>query len=122
MSTGRRVLVIDDDEAILGFIRDVLTDEGYQVLEAIDGAEALSEASREPPDLILLDMRMPRMDGWQFAQAYRATPGPHAPIIVITAARDAQDMATEIHAQGYLAKPFTIEDLLATVERHTARQ
>ncbi len=114
-----RVLVVDDDEGILGFIRDILTDEGHEVVEAIDGAEALGKAGRQPPDLILLDMRLPVMDGWQFAEAYRATPGPHAPIIVMTAARDAADIAAEIHAQGYLAKPFNLDDLLAVVRKYT---
>ncbi len=113
-----RVLVVDDDEGILGFIREILTDEGYEVVEAIDGAEALDRARRQRPDLILLDMRMPAMDGWEFAEAYRSAPGPHAPIIVMTAARDAADIAADIHAQGYLAKPFTLDRLLSVVERH----
>lgn len=114
-----RVLVIDDDEGILGFIRDVLTEEGHEVLEAIDGAEALDLVRRQPPDLILLDMRMPVMDGWQFADVYRAMPNSHAPIIVLTAARDAADIAADIHAQGYLAKPFTLDRLLAVVEKNS---
>ncbi len=107
---------------ILGFIRDVLTDEGYEMVEAIDGAEALDLATRQPPDLILLDMRLPVLDGWQFADAYRATPGPHAPIIVMTAARDAAGIATEIQAQGYLAKPFNLDDLLAVIRKYSHRE
>jgi two-component system, chemotaxis family, chemotaxis protein CheY len=117
-----RVLVVDDDEAILGFIHEILADEGYEVLEAIDGAEALRIVQQRPPDLILLDMRMPVMDGWQFAEAYRALPGPHAPLIVLTAARDASEIAAEIQAPGYLAKPFGIDELLAVVERHNRRE
>lgn len=117
MSTPRRILIVDDDEAILEFVEMALSDEGYDAMTAVDGAQALELASQTPPDLILLDMRMPVMDGWQFARAYRDTPGPHAPIIVMTAARDAEAIATEIHADGYLAKPFSLDDLLTLVER-----
>ncbi|HOG47143.1 MAG TPA: response regulator [Anaerolineae bacterium] len=117
-----RVLVVDDDQGILDFVSDLLTDEGYDVAEAADGAEALTMAREQPPALILLDMRMPVMDGWQFADKYRAEPGPHAPILVMTAARDAADIAADIHAQGYLAKPFNLDDLLSVVERHARQQ
>ncbi len=113
MTTCGRVLVVDDDESILDFVREALADEGYEVLTATDGAEALEMAAAHPPDLILLDMRMPVIDGWEFAEAYARTPGPHAPLIVMTAARDAASIADEIHAAGYLAKPFTLDDRLS---------
>lgn len=118
MSAQQRILVVDDDEAILEFVKEALADEGYTVLTALDGAEALQIAAQSPPDLILLDMRMPVTDGWQFASAYRAAPGPHAPTIVMTAARDAPAIAREIGADGYLAKPFSLDDLLEVVARH----
>jgi two-component system chemotaxis response regulator CheY len=118
MSMPARVLVVDDDESILDFVREALEDEGFEAVTATDGAEALDLADRQPPDLILLDMRMPIMDGWEFARIYAERPGPHAPVIVMTAARDAADIATEIHAQGYLAKPFTLDDLLSLVEQY----
>ena len=122
MTAPARILVVDDDEGILGFVSEALADEGYEVLAAMDGAEALELAARQPPALILLDMRMPVMDGWQFAEAYRTRPGPHAPIIVMTAARDAPGIANEIHAQGYLAKPFTLNDLLTLAERYVRQE
>lgn len=115
------ILIIDDDEGILEFIGEALTDEGYQVMTTTNGAEALERIAQSPPDLILLDMRMPVMDGWQFAQAYRETPGPHAPIIVITAARDAAASAAEIGAEGYLAKPFSLDDLSRVVAQHLVK-
>jgi len=59
------------------------------------------------------------MDGWAFMQAYRAQPGPHAPVIVCTAARDAAASAAQVHAAAYLAKPFDVEDLLTCVARYT---
>jgi CheY-like chemotaxis protein len=62
-------------------------------------------------------MKMPVVDGWGFARAYRAQPGPHAPIVVFTAAVDARRRAAEIGAEGYLAKPFNLDDLRALVSR-----
>ena len=120
MTPRARVLVVDDDEAILEFVGEALADEGYEVLTALNGEEALALAvgGNSPPDLILLDMRMPVMDGWDFARAYRDAPGPHAPIVLITAARDAATTAQEIGAADYLAKPFSLQKLLDLVERY----
>ena len=112
------VLVVDDDVSIVDFVREALADQGYEVLAATDGGEALGVAAEHRPDLILLDMRMPIVDGWKFAQTYAQTPGVHAPIIVMTAARDAADIAADIHAQGYLAKPFSLDQLLSVVQVH----
>jgi CheY-like chemotaxis protein len=119
MQASKRVLVVDDDAAIRDTVADALLDEGYQVLTAANGRAALEVVARTVPRLILLDMRMPIMDGWEFARAYRELPGPHAPIVVITAARDAGDRAAQIEADDYLAKPFDLDDLLAVVSRLT---
>jgi len=113
------VLVVDDDQGIRETIDMALSDEGYQVLTASDGADALSVVEQHLPSVILLDMRMPVMDGWQFARAYRQTPGPHAPIVVVTAALEAATRAAEIHADDVLPKPFRIDDLLQVVGRYT---
>jgi two-component system chemotaxis response regulator CheY len=121
MSIRPRVLIVDDDLAILDFVSLALTDEGYEVQTAVDGRVALDIADRWPPDLILLDMRMPSMDGWQFAAAYVARPGAHAAIVVLTAAKDAAGIAEEIGAVGYVAKPFSLDDLLTVVESHLQR-
>jgi CheY-like chemotaxis protein len=80
--------------------------------------EALEEAERWQPDLILLDMKMPNMDGWTFAKEYRRRPEPRAEIVVLTAARDASAWAAEIDADGVLAKPFELDALYEVVERH----
>lgn len=111
--------MVEDEPEIRDFVAMVLDSEGYTVTTAPNGAVALDEISREPFDLILLDMRMPVMDGWTFARAYRAAMGPHAPIVVLTAARDAAERAQQIKADGYLGKPFDLEDLLDLVARHT---
>jgi two-component system, chemotaxis family, chemotaxis protein CheY len=114
----RRVLVVDDDPDIGEFVSLALSDEGYEVVTAPHGRAALTRVEERPPDLIVLDMRMPVMDGWEFARAYRERPGPHAPIIVFTAARDAAERAAAIEANGYLAKPFSLDELLDAVARH----
>lgn len=116
---GRRpILVVDDDEVILSSVELVLVDEGYQVVAARNGEEALELAKACTPRLILLDMKMPMMDGWAFIAAYRARSGPHAPIIIMTAAHDPQSRAAEIAADGVLAKPFDLDQLLDLVHRY----
>jgi CheY-like chemotaxis protein len=118
VTVTRPVLVVDDDDGIRDSIDMTLSDEGYQVLTATHGADALTLVDQHLPSLILLDMRMPVMDGWQFARAYRQRPGPHAPIVVVTAALEAAGRAAEIHADGVLPKPFRLADLLEVVGRY----
>jgi CheY-like chemotaxis protein len=84
---------------------------------ASQGALALDLIRTRPPDLILLDMRMPDMDGGAFAEAYRQLPGRRAPLIVLTAARDAAERAAQLEADAFLPKPFDIEALLDLVGR-----
>src|SRR5438067_4485532 len=98
-TTAGRVLVVEDEPEIRDFVAMVLGSEGYRVATASDGAAALAQLRREAFDLILLDMRMPVMDGWSFARAYRASHGPHAPILVVTAAQDAAERAAQIDAE-----------------------
>lgn len=110
-----RVLVVDDDPSIRTVIAFVLGDEGYQVEEAGDGQTALELIDEWHPDIILLDMRMPGMDGWEFVQHYRRRHDHQAPIIVFTAAHDAAQRGTDVQAESYIAKPFDLEDLVARV-------
>ena len=112
-----RVWVVDDDAGIRELVDLALADQGYEVSLAADGEAALALVGQTAPNVILLDMRMPVLDGWEFARAYRRLPGRHAPIIVVTAARDAAECAAAINAEGYIAKPFHIGDLYACVER-----
>ena len=113
------VLVVDDDTSILDTVSSILSGEGYDVVSASSGQEALEAVARKLPLLILLDMRMPVMDGWAVARALRGR-GITVPIIVMTAAESARRWADEVGAEGYLAKPFGLDDLLATVERFRA--
>jgi DNA-binding response OmpR family regulator len=113
----RRILVVDDDDSIRDFISLAFTDHGYEVATAADGGAALAIMDGFRPDLVVLDMRMPAMDGWAFSSVYRQTRSPRAPVLVLTAARDAGASAAEIQADAFLAKPFELPDLLALVER-----
>jgi urea transport system substrate-binding protein len=86
------------------------------VVSAASGQEALDAVARKRPLVILLDMRMPVMDGWAVARALRGQ-GITVPIVVMTAAESAKRWADEVGAEGYLAKPFALDDLLAAVDR-----
>lgn len=114
------VLVVDDDESIRQFIRMALTMEGYDVVTVADGQAALDAVAVRSPRVILLDMRMPVMDGWQFARLYRERPGASAAIVVLTAARDAAASAAAIRADAFLSKPFELRELLGVVARLVA--
>lgn len=114
----RPILIVDDDETILSTIEFLLADAGYPVLLATNGQEALALAAQQPPCMILLDMKMPVMDGWAFVTAYREQPEPHAPIIVMTAAHEPAGRAKAVAADAYIAKPFHIDQLLALVHQY----
>jgi two-component system, chemotaxis family, chemotaxis protein CheY len=112
----RRVLVVEDDDSIREMLELALADEGYEVLSAPNGAVALELLERAAPDVILLDMKMPVMDGWQFALNYQQRMCGQAPLIVFTAAQDPAVPAEEIAARHYLGKPFDLDDLLRAIE------
>ncbi|HEX8439257.1 response regulator [Archangium sp.] len=110
------VLVVDDDPDMQEVMVLTLEVGDYRVSRASNGREALERVEVEMPDLILLDMRMPVMDGWTFAAELRRRYGHHAPIVVCTAAEDAQRRAREVDARGCLSKPFELDELLGLVE------
>jgi len=114
---GTRVLVVDDDPSILDTVTSILTSEGFQVMAASGGKQALSLVHSWHPTLVLLDMRMPIMDGWAVARSMQES-GSKVPIIVMTAAESAKRWADEIGAAGHLAKPFGLDELLECVEEH----
>lgn len=109
------ILVVDDDPSILNTVREILDFEGYRVETATNGEEALRAVERTTPSLVLLDMRMPVLDGWGFARKL-SEQGVVLPILVMTAAHDARLWAQEIGASGFLAKPFDLHELLNAVE------
>jgi two-component system chemotaxis response regulator CheY len=97
---GARVLVVDDDSSILDTVTSILSSEGFQVMAANGGQQALGLLNSWHPTLVLLDMRMPIMDGW-------------------AAAESAKKWADEIGAAGHLAKPFLLDELIDCVERYS---
>lgn len=111
------VLVVEDDPDLLALVEMILCDAGYAVRTASDGRMALDRIAERMPALILLDMRMPGMNGWEFAREFRARHGRGAPIVVVTAAENARARAEEIAADGWLAKPFDLEDVLTAAAR-----
>jgi CheY-like chemotaxis protein len=114
----RTVLVVDDDEDLRAMVGSVLEDAGHGVRLAADGIEALEQLGSSLPDLILLDMRMPRMDGWEFGRRVRDMHGRRIPVVVMTAAEHAEKRAKEIDADDFVAKPFDLDNLLRVIDRH----
>jgi two-component system, OmpR family, response regulator MprA len=118
-ATGKpRILVVEDDADIRDLLDGLLTDEGYEVTLASDGVDALELVATLRPDLILLDVGLPRLDGPSFCRAYREGDG-RAPVLLISAADPTKiDEAVDAcGAAGYIAKPFEVDELMATVSR-----
>ena len=111
------VLIVDDEPDIRLAVAEVLSDEGYQVYSAGDGAEGLAAARAHHPQVVLLDLMMPGMSGWEFRKRQKDDPDLQAiPVVILSAlGRDGA-----IDASGYLQKPFDIDDLLTAVRRHAA--
>ena len=121
---GPRILVVDDQPEIRRFLRAALADDGYAVREAANGADAYTVARNWRPDLIVLDLMMPVMNGWQFAETISALPGPTAPIVVLTAAgpRAIRSAATLGPITAVLPKPLDLDELRHIISLHLARQ
>lgn len=115
------VLVVEDDQGLRETLEDLLRGEGYSVLLARDGLDALEKLDSSMPSVILLDLMMPRLDGFGFAaELDRRGLRPMLPIIVLTADGSARKKAERIGAEGHLAKPFDIPELLDEVARLAA--
>jgi two-component system KDP operon response regulator KdpE len=123
-SKGARILVVDDEPEILEAVRRNLAGHGYDVAVAASGAEALGAIAQRPPDVILLDLGLPDVDGLEVVRAVRAK-GP-TPIVVLSARHSeaAKVEALTLGADDYLAKPFGVNELIARIRvalRHAAR-
>jgi CheY-like chemotaxis protein len=116
------VLVVDDDLGVQETLEAILEFEGYNVMVAGDGLEALKRLDEQVPALIVLDIMMPRMDGFAFALALEERGlRPEVPILVLTADGRAQQKAERARAESYLHKPFEVTDLLDKVEQLVRR-
>ena len=115
MSLGK-ILVVDDDKNICELLRLYLVKEGFQVVLAGDGEEALARFSAENPDIILLDVMMPRLDGWQVCREIRKKS--ECPIIMITAKGETFDkvLGLELGADDYVVKPFETKEIVARIK------
>lgn len=112
------ILVADDDPSIRDLLRLHLENAGYTVVLAEDAIAAGHLVVRDPPDLLLLDVDMPYMTGFEFLEALRADPSlPKFPVVFLTAHPEAQDVA-KVQGAGYLPKPIFLHQLLAEVARH----
>jgi two-component system chemotaxis response regulator CheY len=118
MASRKCVLVVDDEKAIRELIADALDFEGYAVLTAANGADALAKLPKTRPDVIVLDLMMPIMDGWTFLTRLRSEPA-HAgiPVLVISASHDLASSAPRLGARACVAKPFDLDVLLAVIDR-----
>lgn len=119
------ILIVDDNPNNLGVLNGILQKAGYTVRPAISGELALRAAQISPPDLVLLDIRMPQMDGYEVARRLQADPRTSSlPIIFISALQDPGDKVNAFSAGGvdYIVKPFQIEEVVARVETHLTLQ
>jgi CheY-like chemotaxis protein len=115
-----RVLVVDDSATIRDLISLNLELEGFEVVTAVDGQDCLERVRDLCPDLVTLDVVMPRLDGFETARRLKADPGTaHLPVVFVTASAQTADLARgdEVGADAYLTKPFEPQTLVATVRR-----
>ena len=115
----KRILVAEDEPSIVLSLEFLLNDAGYDVITAADGAQALDAASTRPPDVVILDIMLPLVDGFEVCRTLRATPR-HArtPILMLSARGREQEVerGLALGANAYLTKPFATRDLLQTVK------
>lgn len=112
-----KILVVEDDDAIALVLEDLLAGEGYAVGRAANGAAALSMLSVFQPDVIVLDLMMPVLDGWGFRAAQRelAPELARIPVVVLSGARDAMSAGNDLGATAVVVKPFALEALLDAI-------
>ena len=110
-----KILLVEDEPALCKTMAAVLRLSGHQVASAGNGLEALAQLENESPDLVVLDLQMPDMDGWEFLRRFRAAPGcATIPVLVTSAARSVA--VDQLDVQGFMAKPFDVDVLLERVE------
>jgi two-component system cell cycle response regulator DivK len=118
---GKTILIVEDEPKNLKLLRDLLQRFGYEILEALDGEQGVKLAGERMPDLILMDIMMPKMDGLEATRIIKAnTKTKHIPIIALTsyAMKGDREKTIEAGCDGYLAKPFDIKEVLKTIETY----
>src|SRR3972149_7273219 len=122
--SSRKILLVDDEVDLVETVRFSLEGEGYQVLVSFNGEDALNKARKETPDLILLDLMLPKLDGYKvcrllkFDERYK-----HIPILMLTAKTQEKDKATGLQtgANEYITKPFDIDELMKKVKVYLSK-
>ena len=120
VSAKRKILVVDDEDDILHFLALVLREKGFEVVTASGGHEALTQAQIEQPDLVLLDIMMPQMDGWEVLKLLRVDEETaHIPVAMLSARTEAKDRVQGLQegAIDYICKPFSLKELLTKIEQ-----
>jgi two-component system, OmpR family, response regulator MprA len=114
----RHVLLVEDDAGIREFMAELLVDEGYDVTQAGDGNEGLAALDRHPPDVIVLDLMMPNLDGFGFRAGQRLRPNAREiPVILITARRSLGPDVEALEVDAILPKPFEVDTLISLLSR-----
>ena len=120
---SKRILVVEDQEDNRRILRDLLANAGYEMIEAEDGEQALVQAAKHRPDLILMDIQLPLLDGYEATRRIKADPALMAiPIIVVTsyALNGDEEKARAAGCDAYVAKPFSPRALLAKIREYVA--
>jgi DNA-binding response OmpR family regulator len=115
----KKILVVDDEDDILNFLELVLGEKGFDVVTASGGQEALTKAQLERPDLVLLDIMMPQMDGWEVLKLLRIDEETaEVPVAMLSARTEARDRVQGLQegAIDYICKPFSLQELLGKIE------
>ena len=115
----KKILIVDDEDDILHFLELVLREKGYEVATASGGHEALTKAQLERPDLVLLDIMMPQMDGWEVLKLLRVDEDTaNIPVAMLSARTEAKDRVQGLQegAIDYICKPFSLQELLGKIE------
>lgn len=122
MERKQRVLIVEDEKNIVDILRFNLQKEGYDTLEAFDGVTGLRLALEESPDLILLDLMLPGMNGFEVCKLLRDK-GKNTPVLIITAREEEKDkiLGLDLGADDYITKPFSIRELMARVKANIRR-
>jgi two-component system cell cycle response regulator DivK len=118
---GKTILIVEDEPRNLKLLRDLLQRFGYEILEASDGEQGVKSAGEKMPDLILMDIMMPKMDGLEATRIIKAdTKTKHIPIIALTsyAMKGDREKTIEAGCDGYIAKPIDIKEVLKTIETY----
>lgn len=124
MPRSKTILLVDDDHEIIESMRGILETKGYRILVARDGNAGLAMAERENPDLIVLDMMMPRKSGFLVLEKLRTRPGGMIPTIMVTANEGSRHRAYAefLGVRDYLRKPFAMEKLVRSIEKILGEQ